>query len=464
MAKSAAELVQLPLPNPVFSTPFQNGITDPIWPVDCPDNSKFQMLKSHLEQRIKNNRIGPIEKRSLSEQALIKKYNSEYAGRVAGQKFLSILRADVLSDTREELIQILKLITSFAVEQMTKLPSQRHVKILEDIPDSYRVTITLGLGASLFTDKTGFDRFGLRTQKPKFLKPMPTFPGDSKTFDPTQTASDFIFLIATDHPYINVAAIRYFAEYFNKRFRENIQTGKHMRDVLKFYDIEEGFTRKDKREFLKFDDGIDNLHMVPDDLTRIIYVEDSDNEPNWCVNGTYMVYRKIRENMPVWEDLSDKIQEGIVGRFKETGEPQSRKTEGADKMTPVFPDPLDPKDGPLDSHIRKVQPRRPAPDLFGINDKERRFLRRPYPFFDGLDESGNSINGLQFLAFMKSIQQQFEHVVNMWQMNPDFPEKDTGVDALYANEILSNVDGGYYFCPPGLKYKDDFFGSGMFDG
>jgi DNA invertase Pin-like site-specific DNA recombinase len=43
---------------------------------------------------------------------------------------------------------------------------------------------------------------------------------------------------------------------------------------------------------------------------------------------------------------------------------------------------------------------------------------------------------------MKSIQQQFEHVVNMWQMNPDFPIAGNGIDALYASGVLSTIDGG----------------------
>jgi len=63
---------------------------------------------------------------------------------------------------------------------------------------------------------------------------------------------------------------------------------------------------------------------------------------------------------------------------------------------------------------------------------------------------------------MKNIQQQFEHVTNMWQMNPDFPIPGTGVDVLYAREVLSTVDGGYYFCPPGLRSREDYIGSGMF--
>jgi deferrochelatase/peroxidase EfeB len=77
-----------------------------------------------------------------------------------------------------------------------------------------------------------------------------------------------------------------------------------------------------------------------------------------------------------------------------------------------------------------------------LSDLERRFLRRSYPFFDGLDDQRPSINGPHFIAFMKSIQQQFDHVVNMWQTNPDFPIAGNGIDALYASGVLSTIDGG----------------------
>jgi len=462
MALDPSDTVQTPLPTPLFTTPYQSGITDPIWPLEHPSPAQFDGVNKLVTEQATKGRIGWGDLADTSPEALAASYQADYAGRVSRQKCMSILRADVLGENRAELINILTLLTEFSVEEMLKTPSHRHVRILEDIPNSYRVTITVAFGASLFTDAMGYDRFGIAGQKPKYLKPMPAVVGDADSFDPAARATDLALLISSDHPYINVATLRFFAEYFNKRYHERFEITGKRRPMLRFYDVEDGFQRKDKREFLKFDDGIDNLHMGPDDLKRLVYVEEADNEPAWCANGTYMVYRKIREDMPNWEVRPKTEQENMIGREKETDKPLSRQTE-ADGLTPIFPDPLDARDGPLNAHIRKVQPRRPMPDLFGIDDKERRFLRRPYPFFDGLDETGQAINGLHFVAFMKSIQQQFEHVVNMWQLNPDFPEPGVGIDALYASGVLKNIDGGYYFCPPGLRAQGDFFGAGMFE-
>ncbi|MEY2927734.1 MAG: hypothetical protein RL367_2211 [Pseudomonadota bacterium] len=433
MSKANTVAIQLPLPDPLYAGPYQNGITDPIWPEAY---------------------HGPVDLKA--------NYASDYAGRTARQNNLTLIRANILSSDRSELAQVLKLLTRFAIEEMEQKPSIRHVPVLEPIPESYRVTMTLGFGSTLFVDKNGTDRFGLRARKPKWLKPMPGFPGDATDFDPAASATDFIFAVSSDHPYVNVATTRFFVEFFNEKYRKEYGS---VATALEFVSIEQGFARKDKREFLKFDDGIDNIHMGKDDLIRLVYVDETDTEPDWCVNGTYMVYRKIRENMPRWEAMALVEQEGNIGRNKETGKPLSRQCSGADGLTPVYPDPTDARDGPLNAHIRKVQPRRSKADLFGIPDLERRFLRRPYPFFDGVEKgSGHTVNGLQFVAFMKSIQQQFEHVVNMWQMNPDFPVPDAGIDALFANQILSTLDGGYYFCPPGLQHKGDYFGSGLFEG
>src|SRR5262249_49252803 len=114
------------------------------------------------------------------------------------------------------------------------------------------------------------------------------------------------------------------------------------------------------------------------------------------------------------------------------------------------------------AHIRKVQPRRQGLDFTGVADLDRRFLRRGYPYFEGLDSQGNVSCGLLFLAFMHDLRKQFEWVVQNWQLNPDFPRTHTGIDALYEHDILSNVTGGYYFCPPAPTGRADFVGSALF--
>lgn len=425
---------KLQKPMPKYDSQYQNGISDPIWPATAP------------------NGIDPL-------------LYDEYKGRVSKQDCLNVVKAKCLAGDRKELQALLKGLSVFIRDTQEREPSLNHMRTLDKgaMPQSWRVTVTLGLGSSIFVSEEGYDRYDIRGFKPKYLKAMPKFPGDSINNTVEDQQSDLILIIASDHPYINVAVARYFTDMFNRNFAlKNPDLGGE--DIIKVVDVQSGFARPDKREFLRFDDGIDNLRASPiGDLERLVYVSKKDGEPDWCVNGSYMVYRKIKENLAHWEKFSQDKQEKMIGRHKDTGVPLSRQKTGDDNMTPVYPDPQDDRDGPLNCHIRKVQPRRPEKDLFEVDDLDRRFLRRPYPFYDGLGIGDNQSDaGLHFIAYMKSLQNQFEHVTNMWQLNPDFPTLGAGIDALYKEEIFSTLGGGYYFCPPAPKDKEDFFCSDWF--
>jgi deferrochelatase/peroxidase EfeB len=407
-----------PKPLPTLDGRFQPGITDPQWPIIAPEGVEAE------------------------------RYRIERAGRVNPQGFLTIVAADLRVATRTELGEVVRKVSDFARREMARDPVIHNAPVLEFVPPNYRVTVTVGLGTPLFQTAHGDDRFGLCHARPKGLKTMPRVMGDE--YDPAADAADLVIVIASDHPYVNVAIARSLIHgYVDKRI------------VIRR--IEQGFSRPDKREFLRFDDGIDNLSNANDgELDRFAYVHPGDGEPDWCVNGAYLAWRKIRENLPIWEAMKQHEQEGSIGREKRSGQPLSRKRTGPGGMTPVYPNPHDAKDGPLNAHIRKVQPRRPGMDLLGVGDLERRFLRRGYPFFDGLDGDKQLQCGLLFLAFARDLRKQFEWPVQMWQTNPDFPEPGTGVDALYGRKVLSNIAGGYYFCPPAPRRKDDFLASALF--
>jgi deferrochelatase/peroxidase EfeB len=415
---------------PDLDGPHQPGITDPQWPPEPPPQAEITA----------------------------REYAAEYAGRVDRQHFMALAVADLVGVSgRDALIDVLRAVSKEVDSQMRKRPSEEHLPPLALLPDSYRVTLTVGFGWKLFRDAQGDDRFGIDGQRPRQLRPMPRLPGDAPDLAPDDQAGDLIFVVSSDHPYVNVAIVRALAHGYAHA-------------ALRVKQIEQGFGRPDKREFLRFDDGIENLsNSTPErDLDRLVYVQAGDDEPPWCVGGSYLVYRKIRENLPLWERLDadagvrERLQEQVIGRRKKSGLPLSRGRTGPGNLTPVYPDPTDDADGPVNAHIRKVQPRRPVPDMFGGSDLDRRFLRRPYPYFDGLDAGGLVSCGLHFLAYMRSLRKQFEWVAQMWQMNPNFPVPGAGIDALYARGVLATVRGGYYFCPPAARGKDAFLGSGMF--
>lgn len=407
------------LPLPILDGLHQPGITDPQWPLTpCPPG---------MEE---------------DDYCLFK-------GGVARQQFLTVAGCDVIARNREELEAMLRELTKFAREQMLRPPSSSQLQPAQMVPKTWRVTITIGLGATLFVTANGDDRFNLRGLRPRELKIPPSILGDAKELDPAKSQNDLIVVVASDHTYVNVSILRQLAH------------GRVPGLWVKW--VEQGFDRPDRKEFLRFDDGIDNLRNDTDarELDSHVYVQARDGEPDWCVNGSYLVYRKIRESVRAWDKLMHDAQEHMIGRRRGTGEPLSRERTGPRNMTPVFPQPPNPLDGPLNAHIRKVQPRRGGTDLFGEEDLSRRFLRRPYPFFEGIDADGQMRVGLHFLAYMRNVTRQFEWVAQMWQMNPDFPVPGTGPDALYANGILSTVRAGYYFCPPAPAGETDYLASGM---
>ena len=420
---------RLSLPTPVLDGRFQPGITDPQWPRTPKERGKIDF----------------------------KKYREDLSGRVDRQLFLTVVTADLAPRIdRGGLAECLRAITTFARREMGKKPSHDLLPYGTHLPESYRLTLTVGFGWKMFRDVQGNDRFGIDGLRPRHLKPMPPIFGDAPGMVPDHEATDLVFVISSDHPYVNVSVGRAIAHGYAD---PSIQVRR----------IEQGFGRPDKREFLRFNDGIENLRNDTDERTldQRVYVHPGDDEPEWCVDGSYLVYRKIRENLPAWEHLGtnraeqERIQEAMIGRRKSDGKPLSRQCAGAHEMTPVYSDPKDPRDGPLNAHIRKVQPRRRGADIFGGNDLDRRFLRRAYPYFSGLDAQNHVDCGLQFLAFMRDLRSQFEWVTHMWQMNPDFPEPGIGPDALFARGILSAVGGGFYFCPPASKGDKDFIGSAL---
>lgn len=416
-------------PLPVLKGPFQPGISDPQWP------------------------IGPPAHRVKTEGDR-ENYLLQRAGRVDPQRHVTIVTADVNVSTRDALRDLLQTLSTFVRVQMERKPDGDQIPILQSMPKTWRVTVTIGLGSSLFLSAAGDDRFGLRHLKPRWLRTMPPVIGDR--FRSGDAAADLIFVIASDHPYVNVSIGRAlcqgnWGEAGVKEKRLAVRT------------LDQGFSRPDSREFLRFNDGIDNLSNVRDhELDRIVYVGQHDGEPDWAVNGSYLVWRKIREDLITWEAFSDRQQEQMIGRQKASGCPLSRQTTGPSGMTPVYPNATDPADGPIAAHIRKVQPRRPGLDFTGTSDLDRRFLRRGYPYFDGIAPDGTVSCGLLFLAFMHDLRNQFEWVVQNWQLNPDFPQRGTGIDRLYGNNVLVNLTGGYYFCPPAPSGVNGFLGSALF--
>jgi deferrochelatase/peroxidase EfeB len=385
-------------PLPRHDGPHQSGIADPIWPPEPPAA------------------IDPA------------KYKEHYAGQIERQNHLHAVFADVTVASRQELVAALKALSGFARHQMDKTPPP--MRPLDPPPVNRRVSVTVGFGATLFTTIHGDDRFTLAGARPRSLKVMPAFAGD-EGFTPGQQATDLVVLIASDDYYVN--------EYiFSRIYYGTVHPGIVARRV------EHGYSRPDSREPSGFEDGVTNPKNLSSGnlLDQFVFVREGDPEPEWCVDGSYLAYRKIRRRMRDFFRMPMPEREAVFGVDRVSG--------------------LRHADAPANAHGPKMNPKRKTPDFMGVMDDRRHFLRRPYFFDDGVDAEGQEVRGVHHISFVRDLVVQYEWPVLLWQTNPDFPRKGTGMDALFARGGAATIGGGYYFMPPAPRSADDFIGSGMF--
>ncbi|HEX8285751.1 MAG TPA: Dyp-type peroxidase domain-containing protein [Pyrinomonadaceae bacterium] len=389
-------------PLPRYGGPFQPGITDPVWDATPPAGVDADL------------------------------YQKSYAGQLERQRHLHVITADAAAGSRAELRELLVRLSKFARHQMLKKPIQEDLRPYDPPILSRRVTVTVGFGATLFTTEQGDDRFGLAGQKPAWLKVMPPTEGDAPGFRPREHATDLIVIVSSDDTYVN--------EYV---FGKIYYGGVHPKIAVR--SVERGYARPDNREPSGFEDGLTNPRDLPPDypMRHFVYVHDGDGEPAWCTGGTYLGYRKIARRTARFFKLKMREREAVFGTERLTGERLAKPNPHA--------------------HAPKINPRRDRPDLFGLMDTSRRFLRRPYFFNDGLDADGEEVRGLHHLSFVRNLAAQYEWPVHMWQMNPDFPTKGAGIDAIYGIGGAANIGGGYYFMPPAPATEDDYLASSLLD-
>jgi deferrochelatase/peroxidase EfeB len=394
--------VVLPRPEPVPGQRHQPGIVDPAWPPAPPTTPG----------------VDPD------------KYAKTYAGQIERQRHLHVVTADVTCVNRDELKETLKTLTGFALHQMAKRPPTKDVRPYDGPVVSRRVTVTVGFGATLFTTVDGDDRFDLSGRRPASLKVMPQIEGDVPEFHPVDTATDLVVLIASDDYYVN--------EYILGRLLYGAVPH------LKVRGVERGYARPDSREPSGFEDGLTNPKggAPGSPMEAAVFIGPNDPEPDWCVGGAYLAYRKVRRRLERFFALSGTEQQQVFGVDKE----------GVRITTPA-----------PESHAQKMNPMRGGHrDLLGLEDESRRFLRRPYFFDDGVGADGQEVRGVHHLSFTRDLVSHYEWPVLMWQTNPDFPTKGAGQDRLYKDGGAANIGGGYYFVPPAAE-KGGMIGEGLFE-
>ena len=351
------------------------------------------------------------------------------------QDRLHFVAFDVITDDRDELERLLRRWT-LAAERMTRGEGAGPVGPVDGLPDAppddtgealglspARLTLTFGVGPTLFVDADRRDRFGLAAKRPEALEDLPGFAGDR--LEEAWSGGDLCVQACADDPQVAVHAVR-----------NLVRMGM---GVVRVRWAQLGFGRTSStsdsqatpRNLFGFKDGTSNLRAEETaELDTHLWAQGSDGA-EWMAGGTYLVARKIRMTIETWDRTSLKAQEEIIGRDKREGAPLSGGTE----MTAPVLDQLPPT-----SHVRLAHPQSNG----GV-----RMLRRGFSYVDGADSLGRLDAGLFFLAFQRDPRTAFVAV----------QKRLASDDAL--NEYLVHVGSALFAVPPGPG-DGEYWGSTLF--
>ncbi|HEX5018312.1 MAG TPA: iron uptake transporter deferrochelatase/peroxidase subunit [Actinomycetes bacterium] len=286
------------------------------------------------------------------------------------------------------------------------------------------LTITVGFGRTLFV-RDDADRFGLESQLPDELQPIPSLPFDA--LDAARSDGDIALQVCADDPQVAMHAMRVLKrEAIGVCTQRWTQSGFLSRPT-------DGST---PRNLFGFKDGTANVR-TPTELNEHVW---ADGAPEWMNGGSYLVARRIAMTIEVWDRTSLVEQETIVGRRKGTGAPLSG---GAEFTDPNFEHTA--SDGQRSiakvAHVRLAHPSR---------HDGRRMLRRGFNYEDGVDQLGRWDAGLFFLAYSKDPR---SHVIPAMT---DLARHDV------MNEYIRHTASAAFAMPPGVQGSDDWWGRALF--
>jgi deferrochelatase/peroxidase EfeB len=333
---------------------------------------------------------------------------------------------DLTTSDRADVVRLLQEWTRAARRMAAGLPVGRDNTDQDAPPDDTgeavglgpsSLTVTFGFGGSLFA-LDGVDRYGLASRRPAALVDLPEFAGD--VVEAARSDGDLAVQACANDPNVTFHAIRNLAR---------IARGTA---VLRWSQMGFGRTsstdaaQETPRNLMGFKDGTNNV--VAEDraaLAADVWVGDHD-DPVWIRAGSYMVVRRIRMLLEVWDRSTLADQELTIGRTKIPGAPLGKKREH-DRV-----DLKATQDGerviPIDAHIRLAAP---------SENGGARLLRRGYSFTDGINPVTNQLDaGLFFIAFQRDPRTGFVRV-----------QQNLSTDAL--NEYIRHTGSGVFAVPPG---------------
>jgi deferrochelatase/peroxidase EfeB len=342
----------------------------------------------------------------------------------AAQDRLHFAAFDLVTDSRAELRDLMREWSQAAAE-MTAGQMVGDANSLQPAPPDdtgetvgllpSRLTVTFGFGPSLF----GRRSLGLR--RPAALAEIPPLPGDELNAE--ESGGDLCVQACSDDPQVAFHAVRNMARIGRGAV------------VMRWSQLGFGRTSSTSRSqatprnLMGFKDGTANIRAEDADAMRRFVWVGGNASPAWMRGGSYLVARRIRMLLEVWDRSSLEDQEATIGRDKYAGAPLggSRESDALDLDAQRGGEPVI----PADAHVRLASA--------SFNDGER-ILRRGYSFTDGVDESlGELEAGLFFICFQRDPRRQFVPIQRRLGEN----------DAL--GEYIKHVGSAVFAVPPGAR-------------
>jgi deferrochelatase/peroxidase EfeB len=343
---------------------------------------------------------------------------------------------DLVDGGRPELRELLRAWSLAAAEMTTGEPIGDANDVELAPPDDTgetvgllpsRLTVTFGLGPSLF-ERRGL---GLGRKRPAALREIPPLPADE--LNEAESGGDLCVQACSDDPQVAFHAVRNLARIGRGTV------------VMRWSQLGFGRTsttsrsQDTPRNLMGFKDGTANIRGEDTEaMDRFVWV--GDEGPAWMRGGSYLVTRRIRMLLEIWDRSALEDQEQTIGRDKYKGAPLG----GSKESDPLD---LDAERGgrpviPADAHVRLASA--------SMNGGER-ILRRGYSFTDGVDESlGELEAGLFFICFQRDPREQFVAI----------QRRLGGSDAL--NEYIKHVGSAVFAVPPGAR-RSGYVGETLLD-
>jgi deferrochelatase/peroxidase EfeB len=200
-----------------------------------------------------------------------------------------------------------------------------------------QLTVTFGFGPSLF-ERRGL---GLRHKRPAPLQPIPPLPADE--LDEGEGGGDLCVQACSDDPQVAFHAVRNLARIGRGTV------------VMRWSQLGFGRTattsrsQDTPRNLMGFKDGTANIRAEDlDAMRRFVWV--GDEGPAWMRGGSYLVSRRIRMLLEIWDRSALEDQEQTIGRHKYSGAAlgESNESDPLDLEAESSGEPTI----PVDAHVR----------------------------------------------------------------------------------------------------------------